>query len=124
MLAFLDHLEKQRGNSVRTRNVRLVALRSFLHYAALRDPTALPTIQRVLAIPMKRFNRPLLGFLSREEIEAILAAPDRSTWSGHRDQVMLATFYNTGARVSEIIALRTKDAQLEHNLCQIGRAHV
>lgn len=117
VLAFLDHLEKQRGNSVRTRNVRLVALRSFLHYAALRDPTALPTIQRVLAIPMKRFNRPLLGFLSREEIEAILAAPDRSTWSGHRDQVMLATFYNTGARVSEIIALRTKDAQLEHNLC-------
>lgn len=117
VLAFLDHLEKQRGNSVRTRNVRLVALRSFLHYAALRDPTALPTIERVLAIPMKRFNRPLLGFLSREEIEAILVAPDRSTWSGHRDQVMLATFYNTGARVSEIIALRTNDAQLEHNLC-------
>lgn len=117
VLAFLDHLENQRGNSVRTRNVRLVALRSFLHYAALRDPTALPTIERVLAIPTKRFNRPLLGFLSREEIEAILAAPDRSTWSGHRDQVMLATFYNTGARVSEIIALRSQDAQLDHNLC-------
>lgn len=117
VLAFLDHLEKERGNSVRTRNVRLVALRSFLHYAALRDPTSLPTIERVLAIPMKRFDRPLLGFLSREEIEAIVAGPDRSTWSGHRDQVMLATFYNTGARVSEIIALRTQDAQLDHNVC-------
>lgn len=101
VLAFLDHLEKERGNSVRTRNVRLVALRSFLHYAALRDPSALPTIEGVLAIPIKRFNRPQLGFLSREEIEAILAAPDGSTWSGHRDQVMLATFYNTGARVSD-----------------------
>jgi site-specific recombinase XerD len=66
---------------------------------------------------MKRFNRPQLGFLSREGIEAILAAPDGSTWSGHRDQVMLATFYNTGARVSEIIALRTQDAQLDHYVC-------
>lgn len=117
VLAFLDHLEKERGNSVRTRNVRLVALRSFLHYAVLRDPTSLPTIERVLAIPMKRFDRPILGFLSRGEVEAILAAPDRSTWSGHRDQVMLATFYNTGARVSEITALRTRDAQLDHHLC-------
>jgi integrase/recombinase XerD len=117
VLAFLDYLEKERGNSVRTRSVRLVALRSFLHYAALRDPSALPTIEGVLAIPMKRFNRPQLGFLSREEIEAILAAPDGSTWSGHRDQVMLTTFYNTGARVSEIIALRTQDAQLDHDVC-------
>jgi integrase/recombinase XerD len=117
VLAFLDHLERNRGNSARTRNARLVALRSFLHYAALRDPTSLPSIQRVLAIPMKRFDRPLLGYLSREEIEAILAAPDRSTWSGHRDAVMFATFYNTGARVSEITALRSRDAQLERNLC-------
>jgi len=86
VLAFLDHLEKERGNSVRTRNARLVALRSFLHYAVLRDPTSLPTIERVFAIPMKRFDRPILGFLSRGEVEAILAAPDRSTWSGHRDR--------------------------------------
>jgi len=117
VLAFLLHLEKERGNAVQTRNARLAALRSFLHYAAFRDPTSLPTIQRVLAIPRKRFDRPLLGFLSREEIEAILAAPDPSTWSGYRDQVMFTAFYNTGARVSEIVALRTMDAELDRSLC-------
>lgn len=109
ILGFLDHLEKDRGNGVRTRNLRLIAIRSFLRYAAYRDPTALPTIQRVLAIPMKRFDRPMLGFLSRSEIEAILAAPDLSTWSGQRDHVMLTTLYNTGARVSEVIGLRIAD---------------
>ncbi len=109
ILGFLDYLEKDRGNGVRTRNLRLVAIRSFLHYATYRDPTALPTIQRVLAIPMKRFERPLLGFLSRPEMEAILAAPDLSTWSGQRDHVMLTTLYNTGARVSEIIGMRIAD---------------
>jgi site-specific recombinase XerD len=112
ILAFLDHLESERHNSARTRNTRLAALRSFLHYAALHDPTALSTIQRALAIPTKRFDRPLLGFLSRDEIEAILAAPDRSTWSGHRDHVLLTTLYNTGARVSEIIAVRLGDVTL------------
>jgi site-specific recombinase XerD len=112
VLGFLDHLEKERGNSARTRNVRLVAMRSFLHYASHRDPAALPTIQRVLAIPMKRFDRPLLGFLSQEQMQAILEAPDRTTWSGQRDHAMLATFYNTGARVSEIISLRVADVEL------------
>jgi len=112
ILGFLDHLEKERGNCVRSRNLRLVAIRSFLRYAAHRDPTALPTIQRVLAIPMKRFDRPLLGFLSHPEMQAILEAPDRSTWSGQRDHVMLTTFYNTGARVSEIVALRVSDLDL------------
>jgi site-specific recombinase XerD len=112
VLGFLDHLEKERGNSARTRNVRLVAVRSFLQYASHRDPTALPTIQRVLAIPMKRFDRRLLGFLAQEEMQAILEAPDRTTWSGRRDHAMLATFYNTGARVSEIIALRVADVEL------------
>jgi len=116
ILGFLDRLEKERGNSVRTRNVRLAAIRSFLHYAALRDPSSLPIVERVLAIPMKRFDRPLLGFLSREEMNAVLAAPDRSTWSGHRDQAMLATLYNTGARVSEITAVRIVDAQLDRQL--------
>jgi site-specific recombinase XerD len=114
ILGFLDHLEGERQNSARTRNARLAALRSFLHYAALRDPTALAVIQRTLAIPTKRFDRPLLGFLSREEMEAILAAPDRSTWSRHRDHVLLATLYNTGARVSEIIAVRVGDVALDH----------
>jgi len=117
ILAFLDHLEQKRGNSVRTRNLRLAAIRSFLHYAALCDPTSLPTIQRVLAIPTKRFDRPMLGFLSREEMEAVITAPDPSTWSGQRDQAMLATLYNTGARVSEIASARISDAQLDRNLC-------
>lgn len=116
ILGFLDHLEKERGNSVRTRNVRLAAIRSFVNYAALCDPSSLPTIQRVLAIPKKRYDQPLLGFLSREEMEAILAAPDRSSWSGHRDHAMLATLYNTGARVSEIAAVRIVDARLDRQL--------
>ena len=113
ILGFLDHLEAERHNGARTRNARLAALRSFLHYAAIQDPTALATIQRALAIPVKRFDRPLLGYLSREEMAAILAAPDRSTWSGHRDHVLLATLYNTGARVSEIIAVRLGDLTLD-----------
>lgn len=113
ILCFLDQLEKERHNSIRTRNARLAAIRSFLKYAALHNPTALPTVHRVLAIPMKRFEHPCPGFLSRSEIEAILAAPDASTWSGQRDQVMFATLYNTGARVSEIISLRVADVTLE-----------
>jgi site-specific recombinase XerD len=114
VLDFLDDLEKQRHNCVRSRNARLAAIRSFLHYAALQEPTALPQIQRVLAIPMKRFDRPVVGFLSREEIEAILSAPDRSTWSGQRDHVLLATLYDTGARVSELIAVRRADVECRH----------
>lgn len=115
VLGFLDHLEKERGNSIRSRNARLAAIRSFLHYAAHHDPASLHGIERVLAVPLKRFERPLLSFLSREEIEAVLAAPDASTWSGHRDQVLLACLYNTGARVSEIITVRVDDAQLDQS---------
>jgi len=117
ILAFLDHLENERGNSVRTRNTRLAAIHSFLHYAAHRDPVSLPIIGRVLAIPAKRFDQPILGFLSRAEIEALLAAPDRSTWSGQRDQVMFTTFYNTGARVSEVVGLRHMDVEFEGARC-------
>ena len=109
VLAFLDYLETQRGNCPRTRNLRLTAIRSFMRYASLREPTALSVAQRVLAIPSKRFDRPALEFLSRQEIKALLDAPDRSTWSGQRDTVLLATLYNTGARVSEITALRVAD---------------
>lgn len=112
VLAFLDHLEQCRGNGVRTRNLRLAALRSFLKYAALRDPACLPTVQRVLAIPMKRFQRPLLGYLSREEMAAILAAPAESSWSSQRDRVLWAVMYNTGVRVSEAIGLRRSDVEL------------
>ena len=113
ILDFLDHLEVDRHNSVRSRNARLAAIRSFMRYASFWDLTHLATVQRVLAIPMKRFDRPLMDFLSRDEIQAILSAPDRSTWSGHRDAVMLTTFYNTGARVSEIIGLRVADLRLD-----------
>ena len=78
VLDFLDHLETERGNSARTRNARLAAIHSFMRYAALRDPACLPITARVLAIPAKRFDRPVLGYLSREQIAAILAAPDRT----------------------------------------------
>jgi site-specific recombinase XerD len=111
--AFLDHLEKERHNGVRTRNARFAAIRSFLKYAASRDPASLPIVQRVLAIPMKRFTRPLMTSLSREEMTAVLEAPDGSTWSGQRDRALFAVMYNTGARISEIIAVRRADVSLE-----------
>jgi integrase/recombinase XerD len=115
VLGFLSHLESQRGNGPRSRNARLAAVRSFMRYASFQDPASLPVIERVMAIPMKRFDRPLLGFLTKEEMDAILDIPARSTWTGQRDYVMLATFYNTGARVSEIAALRRRDiAQGSH----------
>jgi integrase/recombinase XerD len=113
VLAFLDHLEKARNNSIRSRNARLAALRSFLRYACLKDPQSLATIQRTLAIPMKRHSRPQVGFLLREEVQAIIDAPDPSTWAGQRDQALLATLYNTGARVSEVINIKIADAALD-----------
>lgn len=113
---FLDSLEKQRGNSIRTRNARFAALRSFLKYATAQDPASLPIVQRVLAIPMKRFPRPALSYLSREEVAAILEAPTASTWSGRRDRVLFALLYNTGARVSEAIGLRRLDVSLDATL--------
>ena len=116
VLNFLDYLERERSNSPRTRNARLAAIRSFMRYASLRVPSSLAVAQRVLSIPAKRFDRPLLGFLSREEMEALLNAPDTNTWSGCRDAVLLAVLYNTGARVSEITALRVADVLLEREL--------
>lgn len=113
VLAFLDHLETERGNSPRTRNLRLTAIRSFWCYASVRDPMSLPIAQRVLAIPDKRFDRPALDFLSPEEVGALLDAPDRATWSGRRDAVLLAVLYNTGARVSEATGLRVADILLD-----------
>ncbi|RLE25168.1 MAG: integrase [Acidobacteria bacterium] len=106
ILGFLDFLETERGNCPRSRNARLSAIRSFMKYASVRDPSSLPIVQQVLAIPPKRFDQPVLGFLTRAEMEAILDAPDRATWSGQRDAVLFATLYNTGARVSELIGLR------------------
>jgi integrase/recombinase XerD len=112
VLAFLDHLEKVRQNSIRSRNARLAAIRSFLRFVVLKDPQSLATIQRALAIPMKRHSRPLVGFLSREEVQAIISAPDPSTRTGQRDQALLATLYNTGARVSEAINIKIADLAL------------
>lgn len=113
ILSFLDHLEKERSNGARTRNARLAALRTFLKYAAHYDLTALPIIEQVLAIPMKRFDRPALGFLSREEMQAILDAPDARTWAGERDRALFSLMYNTGARVSEAIGLRVGDVVVD-----------
>lgn len=109
ILSFLDHLEKERNNGARSRNARLAALRSFLKYAAHHDLTALHVIEQALAIPMKRFDRPVLGFLSRQEMQAILEAPDPRTWAGQRDRTLFSLMYNTGARVSEVIGLRIGD---------------
>ena len=109
ILGFLDHLEESRKNSVRSRNARLAALRSFLKYAAHYDLTALAGIERALAVPMKKFDRPLLGFLTRPEMQTILDAPDAATWAGQRDRVLFSVLYNTGARVSEAITLRVGD---------------
>ncbi len=97
------------NNGARSRNARLAALRSFLKYAAHHDIGALHVIEQVLAIPMKRFDRTVLGFLSRQEMQAILEAPDPQTWTGQRDRTLFSLMYNTGARVSEIIVLRIGD---------------
>ncbi len=113
ILAFLDHLEADRRNCARSRNARLAALRSFLKYAAHYDASALHVIEQALTVPMKRFDRPLLGFLSREEMQAILDAPDRDSWVGQRDRALFTLLYNTGARVSEALHLRLEDIVFE-----------
>ncbi len=113
ILAFLQHLEKERHNSIRSRNARFVAIRSFMQYVAYKEPSAVALAQSVLAIPMKRFERRLVGFLPNEQVEAILAAPDKNRRAGQRDRVMLTTLYNTGARVSELIGMRVGDVSFE-----------
>ena len=111
-LDFLTYLETERRNTVRSRNARLAAVRAFAHYVSLQCPPALQLMQQILAIPMKRFEKPLLGFLSRDEVQALLAAPDITTWCGLRDRMMLTLLYNTGARVSEMIGIRVADVTL------------
>ena len=110
--AFLDHLEKERGNSARSRNVRLAAIHSFFRFVAFQEPAKVALIQRVLAMPGKRYDRRLVGFLVPEEVEAILAAPDRRTWAGRRDYVLLLLAIQTGLRVSELTSLRPDDITL------------
>lgn len=113
VLAFLTDLEKSRGNCPRSRNARLAAIRSFFRYAAASDPLVLPVAQRVLTIPMKRFDRAAVGHLTSEQIQAILDAPDGSSLAGQRDRLLLMLLYNTGARVSETAALKVRDVCLE-----------
>jgi len=110
--AFLDHLETDRANTVRTRNVRLAAVHSMFRFAALRHPEHAALIARVLAIPPKRSDSAVVQFLAADEIDALLASPDRSRWIGRRDHAMLLTAIETGLRVSELVGLRCKDVQL------------
>jgi len=116
ILAFLEHLEQQRHNSVRSRNLRLTALRAFLKFAARRDVSSFFVIEQALGIPMKRFERPMLGFLSREEMLAILGQPGE-TWISQRDHLLLTLLYNTGARVSEIIGVKVGDVVMGESAC-------
>jgi len=111
--AFLEHTERGRGNSVRTRNARLAAIHSFFAYAALDHPEHAGLIQRVLAIPHKRYERALVTFLERSELEVILAAPDQTTWVGRRDHALLLLAAQTGLRQSELTALRCRDVHLD-----------
>jgi len=110
---FLDHLEKDRGVSARSRNVRLAAIHSFFHYVALQEPALGALAQRVLAIKSKRHIKRPIDFLTRTEAEALLAAPDQQTWLGRRDHALLLLALQTGLRLSEIIGLRCQDITLD-----------
>ena len=116
ILAFLDHLERNRHNAVRSRNLRLTALRAFLKFAGRRDVTSLHVVEQALAVPMKRFEQPMLGFLTRQEMEAIIGQAG-TLWSSQRDHLLLTMLYNTGARVSEIIGVRVVDVILDGAAC-------
>src|SRR5437588_2532794 len=109
---FLDHLESTRKNGARTRNVRLGAIHSFFRYVALEEPAHALHCQRILAVPNKRHVRKPIEFLNREEIDALLAAPNRSTWIGRRDRTFILVAVQTGLRVSELIGLNCQDVAL------------
>jgi len=118
---FLQHLEQQRHNSVRTRNARLAAIHSLFRFAALRHPEHAALVQRVLAIPPKRFDQATVSYLNPEEIKALISAPDRTTWLGRRDYTLLVVAIQTGLRVSELTGLRCGDVVLAnggHVRCQ------
>ncbi|MGH8720917.1 MAG: tyrosine-type recombinase/integrase [Burkholderiales bacterium] len=125
--AFLEHLEAERGNGARTRNLRLTAIRSLFRYAALRHPEHAAVIARVLSIPPKRFERRTITFLSAEEASALIDAPDRTRWEGRRDRALLTLALQAGLRVSELIGLTCADIVLgtgAHVRCEgKGRKH-
>ncbi len=110
--AFLDHLEHERNNSPRTLNARLAAIHSLFRFAGLRHPEHAAVIARVIAVPAKRFDRPIVTYLTHEEVDALLAAPDRTRWIGRRDHALLTLAIQTGLRVSELTALRCQDVHL------------
>src|SRR5262245_506806 len=111
--SFLDHLEQERGNSLRTRNARLAAIHSLYRYAALRHPEHAHTIARVTEIPSKTHHRTIVSYPEQHEIQALLAAPDRNPWLGRRDHALLLTAIQTGTRVSELAALRIGHIRLD-----------
>ncbi len=121
--AFLEHLEVERHNSVRTRNNRRAAIHSLFSYAALRHPEHAGSIQRVLAIPTKRFERNLVTYLNDDEVDALLAAPTLSTWTGRRDRALLVLGVQAGLRISELAALICADVSLERgaNVHVVGK---
>ncbi len=120
IVAFLDDIEKHHGLSVRSRNLRLTALHSFFRYAAFEAPAHAAQIQRVLAIPSKRFTRTLVQFLTRAEVDALLAAPDLRTWSGRRDHAFLLVAVQTGLRLSEMTGL-TREGPYSRRWCSRTR---
>ena len=109
---FLTHTETARGNSARSRNTRLAAIRSFFRYVAMTDPTWLLHCQRILAMPNKRYVKRAVTFLDAEEMAALLAAPDRTTWAGRRDHALLLLAIQTGLRASELVGLTRGDVAL------------
>ncbi len=111
---FLIHLEDTRGSSARTRNTRLAAIRSFFKYVADKEPQLLHHCQRILSMPQKRYVKRAIDFLTYDEAEALIDAPDLSTWFGRRDRTLLQMMVQTGLRVSEVLALKINDVELGH----------
>ena len=118
VLEFLDHLEAERGNSIRTRNARLAAIRSFFQHVAYEDPGSMGVAQRVITIPGKRTVRRVLSYLRKDELDVLLATPDRKSSKGRRDHALLLFLARTGARVSEAVAVNVSDLRLEAP-CQV-----
>ncbi len=116
ILSFLDHLETIRNNSVRSRNARLAAIRSFFRYVALREPQCMALVSQIMAIPTKREDQSLVDYLTKEEVDAILAVIDQSKWVGRRDYALLLTLYNSGARVSELISLHQSQVTIDAHI--------
>ena len=115
ILGFLNHLQAERKNGIKTRNARLAAIHSFVKFLLIEHPVLAGEMQGALSVPMKRASRKVLEYLDKQEMIAILDAPDDDTWCGKRDRVLFSVMYNTGARVSEIVNLNVSDVKIERN---------